>query len=63
MAEFLLQEVQWLDQPERVIFALHDQAPIQPFFTNVNKAEELIKERTKSEIPHLEYAKEYVIWD
>ena len=63
MAEFLLQEVQWLEQPERVIFALHDAGPIQPFYTDVTAAEELIKQRTRSEIPHLEYAKEYVIWE
>ncbi|KAL2060398.1 hypothetical protein VTL71DRAFT_9793 [Oculimacula yallundae] len=61
-AQFLVNEVLWLKQPEKVYFCLHDESPIKPYRNDVSAALALLKEKTTSEVVNTQPGKSYVLF-
>lgn len=58
-AEFALKETRWLQEPDKIIWCLHDRSPLNPKFMDTTVATALIESETKSRILALEPAKSY----
>ena len=55
-AQFAVKLCQWLGEPEKLIWCLHDNAPIKPWTVNVQPATEMITAQTRSRIFDLPFA-------
>ncbi|CAK7220669.1 hypothetical protein SBRCBS47491_004267 [Sporothrix bragantina] len=55
-AEFAVQEIKWLREPAKVIWCLHDQAPLPPKWIDTKAATELVHKETKTRIVDFEHA-------
>lgn len=62
-AEFAVKQVQWLGQPDKVIWCLHDEAPIIPKRIDTTAATELVHRETRSRVVDLEHVKVYRIFE
>lgn len=62
-AEFAVKEIQWLGQPNKVIWCLHDDAPIIPKSIDTKAATDLVHKETTSKVAELEHVKVYKIFD
>ncbi|GIZ45812.1 hypothetical protein CKM354_000896300 [Cercospora kikuchii] len=49
-AQFAVKVSRWLDEPEKVIWCLHDDAPIKPWTVNVQPATKMLEEQTSSRV-------------
>jgi hypothetical protein len=58
-ADFAVQEVQWIGEPAKVIWCLHDRGAINPKFINVKAATERVEKETKSSVIDLKPAELY----
>ncbi|KAL1887282.1 hypothetical protein Sste5346_010313 [Sporothrix stenoceras] len=54
-AEFAVKEIKWLGEPAKVIWCLHDQAPLSPKWIDTKAATELVQKETKTRIVDLEH--------
>jgi hypothetical protein len=61
-AAFAVEVSQWLGEPERVIWCLHDDAPIKPWTVDAGPATRLIEEQTRSKAVPLELGKARVLF-
>ncbi|KAF2192954.1 hypothetical protein K469DRAFT_693043 [Zopfia rhizophila CBS 207.26] len=63
-AEFLREEVNWLDKPKRVVWCLHDECPVKPFTVDVKVATELVEKDTAraTRVLDMTHAKLYPIF-
>jgi hypothetical protein len=61
-AQFAVQVCQWLGEPEKVIWCLHDDAPIKPWTVNVQPATDLVQEQTRTQVLNLSLAKPTTIF-
>lgn len=62
-AQFATQVCKWLDEPEKVIWCLHDDAPIKPWTVDVKPASDLVHTRTASKVLDLTLAQPVTIFD
>lgn len=62
-AEFATKEIQWLGEPRKVIWCLHDDGPIAPKRIDTKAATHMVHERTKSRVFDLEHTKVFRIFD
>lgn len=62
-AEFATKEIKWLGEPKKVIWCLHDDAPILPRSIDTRAAEEMVHKETRSKVVDLEHAKVYKVFD
>lgn len=62
-AEFAVKEVQWLGEPRKVIWCLHDEAPIIPKRIDTRAATDMVHEETRSKVVELEHVKPYNIFE
>ncbi|KAL9562745.1 hypothetical protein ACKAV7_013097 [Fusarium commune] len=62
-ADFVRSEVGWLEEPEKVIWCLHDRGPLNPKIMDVTAATKKIEEETKSKVWTLEPGKTYPLFD
>lgn len=62
-AEFATNEIKWLGEPSKVIWCLHDDAPILPRSIDTRAAEEMVHKETRSKVVDLEHAKVYRVFD
>jgi hypothetical protein len=56
-AEAATKICKWLGEPEQVIWCLHDEAPIKPYYVDVTAATSMITKSTGSQVRVLEPAK------
>jgi hypothetical protein len=61
-AEFLTREVEWLGNPKKVIWCLHDDAPILPKYVDTTAATKMVQDRTLSKVIDLDYEKPYSLF-
>ncbi|KAL2837589.1 hypothetical protein BJX68DRAFT_272984 [Aspergillus pseudodeflectus] len=52
-AQFVLNEVRWLDEPLSTIWCLHDESPIKPYRTDTEAATAMVEENSTSRVTHL----------
>jgi hypothetical protein len=57
-AECATQMIQWLGEPSKVVWCLHDEAPINPKRIDTVAATQMVEATTSSRIWELEHAKE-----
>ncbi|KAF2650003.1 Metallo-hydrolase/oxidoreductase [Lophiostoma macrostomum CBS 122681] len=62
-AQFAVQVCEWLGEPEKVIWCLHDDSPIKPWTVNVKPATDLIQSRTRSRVVALTLAESTAVFD
>lgn len=62
-AEFAVKEIQWLGEPRKVIWCLHDDGPIVPKRIDTRAATQLVHKDTKSKVVDLEHVKVYNVFD
>jgi hypothetical protein len=62
VAEFLTREVEWLGNPKKVIWCLHDDAPILPKYVDTTAATKMVQDRTLSKVIDLDYEKPYSLF-
>lgn len=56
-AEFATKQIQWLGEPAKVIWCLHDDAPIPPKRIDTTAATEMVHAKTRSRVHELEHTK------
>ena len=61
-ARFVTQEVQWLGEPERVVWCLHDEAPVRLKGMHCEAAKEMVERETGSRVWTLEAGVEVDLW-
>lgn len=59
-AEFAVKEVQWLGEPSKVVWCLHDEGAINPKFIKTDAATDRVHQETKSKVVELEHGK---VWE
>ena len=52
-----------LDEPRKVIWCLHDRAPIKPYGINTGPATKMLEEKTRSRVMNLAPAKVYSVFE
>ncbi|KAH7399715.1 hypothetical protein BKA64DRAFT_694495 [Cadophora sp. MPI-SDFR-AT-0126] len=58
-AQFARDVLRWLGEPARVIWCLHDENLLKPWFVNTRPATDLVEKDTKSRVLDMEHAKLY----
>lgn len=61
-AEFATREVRWLGEPARVIWCLHDEAPIAPRRIDTAAATEMVERETGSRVVGLKHVEVYKLF-
>ncbi|GKT64408.1 beta-lactamase domain protein [Colletotrichum tofieldiae] len=61
-AQFAVKELQWLQEPKKVIWCLHDESLLPPFKVDTAPAAQLVKQETKVEVVDLPYAEPYILF-
>lgn len=61
-AEFATREVRWLGEPARVIWCLHDEAPIAPRRVDAAAATEMVERETGSRVVGLRHVEVYKLF-
>lgn len=61
-AQFALKEVKWIGEPEKVIWCLHDQGAIKPYYIRTAAATDTIEKETRSKVWDLEHARVYKLF-
>ena len=59
-ADFAVKEVQWLGEPRKVVWCLHDEGAINPKFIKTEAATQRVEQETKTKVCDLEHTK---VWD
>lgn len=62
-AEFAVKEIQWLGEPKKVIWCLHDEGPLKPYRIDTRAAEELVHKETGSKVVDLAHKAVYRLFD
>jgi hypothetical protein len=62
-AQFAVKVSQWLGEPEKVIWCLHDDAPIKPWTVDVKPATDLVQAQTRSQVLNLTLAEPTTIFE
>lgn len=62
-AEFATKQIQWLGEPNKVIWCLHDDAPIAPKRIDTRAATEMVHEKTSSRVVNMEHITVLRIFD
>lgn len=62
-AEFIKSEYEWLGEPGKVIFCLHDEQPLNPKRINTKAAKDRVEERTESKVWELVQAEKYNLFE
>lgn len=62
-AQFAVKQLQWLGEPGKVVWCLHDEAPIIPRRIDTRAATELVHQETKSRVADLEHVQVYKIFE
>ncbi|EXJ68790.1 uncharacterized protein A1O5_07721 [Cladophialophora psammophila CBS 110553] len=62
-AQFLRNEVQWLNEPRKVIWCLHDESAIKPYRVDTQAATDLVHSETKSRVWMLKPGTLYQLFD
>lgn len=62
-ADFVVDEIKWIGEPEKVIWHLHDKGAINPKFMKTEAATEKVHKETKSKVVDLEPAKLYKLFE
>ncbi|TKX20395.1 hypothetical protein C1H76_7431 [Elsinoe australis] len=61
-AEFAVKTSQWLGEPEKVIWCLHDDSPIKPLRVNTTPATDLVQQETRSRVIDLQPTEVYALF-
>lgn len=61
-AQFLKLECEWLGNPERVSWCLHDETPIKPYRVDATAATRMVEAETRSKVWELEPTKVYPLF-
>jgi hypothetical protein len=61
-AQYAKMMVEWLGEPKKIIWCLHDEGPLNPRFTDTRAATETIENETKSTVWDLKQAKSYRVF-
>ena len=59
-AVFAVKEIQWLHEPAKIIWCLHDEGPLNPKRIDVNAATHHVEQNTKSKVVEMEHMKEHL---
>lgn len=62
-AEFTTMVSKLLDEPDEVIWCLHDESPIKPWRVDVRAATEMLEKDTKSRVLELEPGRSFQLFD
>jgi hypothetical protein len=62
-AGFATEVCRWLGQPERVIWCLHDDAPIKPWSVDVRAATEMVERETRGRVVNVVPGEVRVLWE
>jgi hypothetical protein len=62
-AQFATQVLKWLGEPQKVIWCLHDEAPIAPKRIHVAGATDMVEKETRTRVMTLDHASPVVLWD
>ena len=62
-AQFAVKACQWLGEPKKVIWCLHDDAPIKPWTVDVKPATDLVQAQTSSQVLNLTLAEPTTIFE
>jgi hypothetical protein len=63
VSEFIVDSIHRLDEPKKVVWALHDKSPIPPYYIDTSALDEAVQKQTRSEILTLHHAVPQVIFD
>ncbi|KAH6842259.1 hypothetical protein B0I37DRAFT_381528 [Chaetomium sp. MPI-CAGE-AT-0009] len=62
-AEFAVQEINWIGQPPRVVWCLHDQGPLKPFSVDTRAATELVHRNTSTQVVELGHGEIFKVFE
>lgn len=62
-AEFAVKEIQWLGEPDKVIWCLHDEGPLKPYRIDTTAATGLVHAKTTSKVFHLDHKQVYRLFE
>jgi hypothetical protein len=61
-AEFATKQIKWIGEPDRVVWCLHDKAPLKPYWIDTKAATDMVHEETKSRVLELEHRQVFHVW-
>lgn len=62
-AQFAALELGWLNRPKKVIWCLHDEAPIAPFRVDTTAATATVEQETGAQVVNLAYAEPHLVFE
>jgi hypothetical protein len=60
-AEFVVKTLKWLGEPSKIIWCLHDRAPMKPNFIDVSSATQRVENETRGKVISLVHAELYTL--
>ena len=62
-ADFAKQQIQWIGEPEKVIWCLHDRGALKPYYIKTEAATKLVSEETRSKVVDLQPTQVFKLFD